>query len=712
MIGIGVKRTSGGGPLPTSPDGIDELILAMGGWKTNGVSPITPSITMSRPSNGVDNPEIWVAPCAVVFDATATTDTAVDYIVRDCLISWDYGDDKGEFWPHGARPGTQSKNRSLGPIGGHLYTEAGEYTITLTVLDAYGNINTATQTITVTDPNTVFAGTKTICFSNTEDFTGAPVGATKITTSDYTAAINGQIDANTTDKRLMFKGGDTFVVGTSTANKTSIKRIQICSFGTGKANIAILPGIAATNLLNTKDSAGNPVNDIQIYDLKASRPPGNAPTTFYGGSAHKTSINNVTNPNGRITLYNIECVRMFLGGMSGRGNAVVGCTGGDGSDNTYQGGVVNMYSTNISMSMFAGNIFDNNVSGEHNFRMQGYSKICVESNTLLNPSHTKHCMAIRGSSLTVNVTDWAANTTFDEAFNVIPLADRFKLFMRTALSGASPVQTDATEPDWSTAIDFGDTITDGGYIWMLIGKRTNEDYAFAYPSGYANIQNNWFGVPNPRADYVCTLMVQIACGSPNQNNEPEYDLLFEGNHFAPNLSFSGASQTALELQVVRGTVRNNTMSVPAVNGTKRFVKFIGLASKGTLGCDDVFVANNSFFCAHTKLSAIGALEASITGVVLKNNIFYAPSSDEDGASGLIDAANPEVTFTNCSTLEQMQEVDPLFSSAAPTTPEDFNLQTGSYAIGSGADDTGLFLDFHGTVRDRRAIDMGAISKDS
>jgi hypothetical protein len=146
---------------------------------------------------------------------------------------WDFGDAGAGTWDS---DGT-SRNAAHGPETGHAFhaVGAGSYTVTLYVTEGGIETSVATLAITVNAADTVYTGANTFCFSNTADFTGAPAGATQITTSSFdTAWANAA-----TGKRLMFKGGDTFTCSASVAKSTSavIDNLMLDSFGTGKAII-------------------------------------------------------------------------------------------------------------------------------------------------------------------------------------------------------------------------------------------------------------------------------------------------------------------------------------------------------------------------------------------------------------------------------------------------------------------------------------------
>jgi hypothetical protein len=96
-----------------------------------------------------------------------------------------------------------------GPICAHCFGgHAGAYQVTCTIRNRAGVAQTIlAATITKQDPDTVYAGTDTICYSTSGNFTGAPSGAEQITVADglVTRAIGASAN-----KRILFRTGETF----------------------------------------------------------------------------------------------------------------------------------------------------------------------------------------------------------------------------------------------------------------------------------------------------------------------------------------------------------------------------------------------------------------------------------------------------------------------------------------------------------------------
>jgi hypothetical protein len=184
---------------------------------------ITPSLIPARTSG--------VAPLAVFFDASATTGSVTSAPFHDLLYTWSFGDSEAGNWSYGAKSGT-SKNIAYGPLAAHVFETPGIYTVSLSIYDGTDTATTTT-TITVSDPDTVFSGTATYCFSNDTDFTSCPSGATHVTTSSFSTAITTY---QGTGRRLLFKRGNTFTAS-SAATVSATGPGIVGAFGTGNKPI-------------------------------------------------------------------------------------------------------------------------------------------------------------------------------------------------------------------------------------------------------------------------------------------------------------------------------------------------------------------------------------------------------------------------------------------------------------------------------------------
>jgi hypothetical protein len=715
------------GTTAATPDGIDELILAMGGWKTNGVSPITPSIAMSRTGDGIANPEKWVAPCAVGFSADLTTDTAVTNPWHECLFYWDFGDadQENEYWSYGARPGKYSKNHDYIPTTGHVYTKAGTYTITLTVLDAYGNINATTQEITVTDPDVIFSGTKTICISNdpNETWDGAPVDAVHITSSNVNIIETGGHRASL--RRYMFKRGQTFEVNTTYGvHFIGNNNVQITSFGDASlAKPTIQSVTPSTTMFRFWAKAESSVDNVQIHGLKLANPNNN--NTINGISIFlESAANSVISEKGHITNYDNEYQYLQAGSGSGMGCAVVGCY----ADVRGGAGAVGLWSANGQYSMFIGNYIDNNGSAEHSARLQGGRRCVFAYNTLKNPSpNGKHALTLRGSGNTVSspgqvIPAWSAGVVFSSAGPLYkPTTPNGYIYRVKSIAGTKA--TGGTEPTWPTTI--GVDVVDGGITWTCeyvdtFNTTTNHTPAY-YISNYHCIFANLFAddLSGQGTGFGGSAYLTAIHTSNATHYEYSEDIIWDSNLYHPNMNTIGSS-TYIQLYInyaTRVTVRNNIInySKPVAFESRGIAVVSVDSSTGVPNPDNIWIYNNSFFSSNPaqqagKNTAISITPPSVEGqtFVVKNNIVYGPDAID---TVVLNDATGNAVASNNSTDTQAKNTNP-FTATVPLNAEDYKLAVGSYARAAGVDVLSAFLDFYGTARDRRSVDLGAISKDS
>jgi hypothetical protein len=226
-----------------------------GGGGGGVITPATLSVgagTVSRISG--------VAPLAVHFTSEGTTSTNTSKPFHELEYGWNFGDTGAGNWSKGVRSGT-SKNSHYGPIAAHVFETPGTYTVTMGVAD--GTNTAASQVvITVSDPDTVFAS-DTVCFSTDTDFTGAPAGATQVTTSNHATAINTY---KSTKKRLLFKRGQTFTSTTAPVIDVQGPGI-IGAFGTGAKPIWRRGSTSYVNLSIGTGSGGAILRDWRIVDI-------------------------------------------------------------------------------------------------------------------------------------------------------------------------------------------------------------------------------------------------------------------------------------------------------------------------------------------------------------------------------------------------------------------------------------------------------------
>ncbi len=257
-----------------------------------GGNPITLSLVPARTSG--------VAPLSVFFDASGTTDPSVtSRPFHDLEYRWNFGDATAGTWAYGAKPGS-SKNDATGPVASHVFETSGTYNVTLSAFDGV-NTTTTYTTITVQDPNTVFAGTNTICVAQlttpVAGANGCPAGALTVMQPDFATAINTYALAG---KRLLFKRGDTFTGSTSGVIHSNGPGI-IGAYGVITDPRPILMGAGTTYII---EPARGTTGDWRIMDLAL-----NGRSTINGANV----AINATGPIHQVTLLRLDITGVHSG---------------------------------------------------------------------------------------------------------------------------------------------------------------------------------------------------------------------------------------------------------------------------------------------------------------------------------------------------------------------------------------------------------------
>lgn len=335
-----------------------------------------------------------VAPFAVQVNAVDTFDPETINSFRYCAYAWDFGETTGPgvaAWGTSCADPTRSRNLEYGPVAGHVYQVAGNYTITLSIYSAITKtLHTYTKNITVLAANTVYSGTNTVCFSNNTDFTGAPAGATLVPNITTTTAMQPYIADGV---RLMLHWDHTFTAAANVdvLNFGTHTGGTICSFGSG----TVKPIIDFTLASPSVTTAAGGGYDWRYYDLIVRCNAAN--TTARGiavGGVGGTRYDLETK--GFNLILRVDFISLANAVLvGGTGQAVQDCT----STGMFGGaGNVAIYSIADGMKDFycAGNNWDRGFTGEHTGRFQGLFNAKFTANRWTGAASTKTLLAVRG----------------------------------------------------------------------------------------------------------------------------------------------------------------------------------------------------------------------------------------------------------------------------------------------------------------------------
>ena len=212
---------------------------------------VTPEVVVP-PSAGIQsrilaNRTSGVAPLAVHFDASASTADGNSIPFHSLRYDFNFGDDRGLTW---AVSGLPKNTQTGGPIAAYVFDNPGAYTVRVRVRNPNnGESSESSVTVSVQDPNTVFAGTNTICVSTSSNFADCPTGALRQTS---VPSIQSQ-------KRILLRRGESF--GGISINH-GVSNVLITAYGSGNK-----PRVSSVSIGSLSPSNSSFPSDISTVDL-------------------------------------------------------------------------------------------------------------------------------------------------------------------------------------------------------------------------------------------------------------------------------------------------------------------------------------------------------------------------------------------------------------------------------------------------------------
>ncbi len=652
-------------------------IASCGGGGGDSTSTNTNSTTPAHTASGIVLSLVpartsGVAPMAVFFDASATTDAGVTTRpFHDLEYTWSFGDPGSGTWASGAQPGVSSKNSATGPVAAHVFETPGTYTVSLTVFDGTNSATTNT-TITVQDPNTVFAGSNTICFSTSGTFTGCPAGATQTTTSNFVTAIANQ----TTSKRLLFGRGETFTAA-STAAITVTGPGIVGAFGTGAAPVVQMTGSSGILGLSSQDAPN--ISDWRIMDMDFD---GLNQTSGFGIIAGG-GINQVLILNMHIhDIYNgVNFNYSLLDWHNNHGHpghsifdqiAIVNSTitpnTGDGINSTTTSWRIYASAQHFAvLGNTLGNVANTTAMGSHTIRTGYIGKGVISNNIIARPG----ALTTTGSSgslpLKMHAPIWCdATSPIGQCYNP---DNTPSLISYNYLTNTHPIGVYAATTGYTEQVVVSDNKTIGG----------SGPYFFSLGPQHANI------------------------------DERVRDVIVERNWFQS----SSATRSMVVISSSEVTVRNNICDLTGGSSGRYCVNVRrdggGTGSPAPIP-DQIRIYNNTAYSGDANSEFAGVLlEVGVTNITIENNLSYAPSAATYAMINSAGCGASCFNASNNSTNAQIKNTFPGWVSATPSTPADFSLAAGSYAREAGLATVPVFSDFFRTSRPQNGImDIGAV----
>ena len=539
-------------------------------WKVQPSAASCPALASSTIGLSATAPRLsGVAPLAVFFDATATTHT--NPAIRpfhDIDYQWDFGDPGSGTWTRTPGMTNVSRNQAAGPLAAHVYETPGTYTVCVTAFDGASTATTA-LTVTVTDPNTVYSGTKTVCVRSTAtgNFDGCPAGASQVTNASFGSAIDAH---KGTTKRILFRRGDSFNAGSGDVNVQGPWTIG--AFGTG-----LPPAVNAVNLDDAILTIGAPsvpnIKDGRVMDIQFNGTGTDATNQTVAiqtaGAYQRVTYLRVGITNVNFALSVNDAVLDFLNGTPNSGHqlfdevAVV-----DSTVATIRNGGYGWFGAAHRIALL-GNSFSDNPSGQHMIRVTHTKKSVFSHNSLTGAGPSKGVFKIHAMDISARGLAQPDGNTYTEQ---VVVSD-------------------------NKLIGGGNS---GGVDWPFLMEPTDSFKTELMRD--AIYERNWF-TASPGGGQRVALVLRAARVTVRQN---VFDVSNGTDHTCVYLMDNGPSPAPADIHIY-----NNTMYSSAALPNN----FQGVAIDG--GSTNTVVRNN---IAYSPVNNLGVMIiGSGTGLVNQNN---------------------------------------------------------------------------------------------
>ena len=254
--------------------GVGNYVATVRSTRQGVVSQAQMEIVVTESSGGITarativGPTRCVAPCAVFFDATATSypghGEADRYLALE--YQWDFGDPTAGNWRFGARANSgrpSPRNNDRGFVASHIYERPGTYQARLSVFaGSNGDTLDAPLQVDVVAAQAQWPGQQTICVASNQTPVagqdGCPAGAAVARDADFNRALETHCNIDDAAVRCLLRAGDTFVAsGLTEISNTGPSLLG--SYGAGRATV----NATGSGLLRLTD--GN--RGLRIVDL-------------------------------------------------------------------------------------------------------------------------------------------------------------------------------------------------------------------------------------------------------------------------------------------------------------------------------------------------------------------------------------------------------------------------------------------------------------
>ncbi len=740
VFGTALPACGGGGGGGTATPTATPTATATATATKSAIAPAPAPVTQASTSliiaaNLAASRVSGVAPLYVNFDATSTTSTLSTNPTHELFYSWMFGDAGAGNWANGVQSaGLISKNAAFGPVTGHVFETPGTYTVNLIVMDGVNTVSKSVS-ITVQDPDVVYAGTNTICLSSSSNFTGAPSGSAKYTVgSDIYAAFNAYKASN---KRILFCKADSW---TSSAKMTfnNISNTIMGGYGSGvarKFGAGTLVSVDATAVSGAVFVTYAGCSNLRICEMKVL------------GSFITEGIT-LANSISQMLSYRMEFRSVSAGfsaypGGGGTNNVFdQHCMYECVVDNLYGYAGVNLATASASADIGTPGVF---TATAHPF---AYGNKIQLTGTPPAPLALSTNYYIASTSLTANTFTLSATP----AGSALALSGTgsctvarqalgggigaFVGFVRGGMMGC--YLDSCNHGEQTLRIPFIDRghINNNYIARPNQGKNIVKIHSFAYNEVAlysekfvvsANVMDLRGGYSYTGTDVtgVGTTSILIGNGG-TSGNERVRNGIIENNFTQTCLGQPKGMTAFAEIGCPNMTVRNNIFDASmgdratAFNNTHAYVEiaFATVSTSTPDATDGVRIYNNTLYSNNAnaeKANFLWTITPSggnpvTNNLVVKNNLWYLPNYAGSAKGVLYSPASSvgsNVTLSNNTDNGQTAQTSPNFVATPPVLLTDWRPNTGSYAINTGAT-VPVLRDFNNTSRGGGTYNLGAM----
>jgi hypothetical protein len=529
-----------------------------------------------------------VAPLSVFFDASTTTATTTSNPFHELRYTWSFGD-AAATWSNGSRAGSSSKNAAEGAVAAHVYEAAGTYTVSLTVTDGTNTVTNNCIQIAVQDPDVVYAGANTRCYTQGAVSAGAcPGGGTEIlnASSDPRTIVSADLAAG---KRLLFARGETWttLIGLVPLNVNGPWTIG--AYGAG-AKPVFRRG-AGTVILNVGQSGSN-WKDARVMDLRLEDNATNNIIAVNGGGTFD-----------QITFLRID-IRDVTAGFSFNLTANPihvwdQLTIADSTVNNIQDGGGNSMFISATRMAVLGNSLDNGLNGglgggEHNFRSMYFDKMVLSNNSMTNPHWDVGGPGLLGpkANITLRAPNFSALNLGDPpAYNGPLPFGTYSQFAMVSDNNLNAPNTNANQPVNTSPDNTRDARTRHIIFernWMHSYKGSGSGFnPIRFNSSNSTIRNNVIDLSGASTNGDTCIDIRNSGSTPNPTDNWIYN-----NTCYSTTAYTGVlfplKGVNLMATAINTTVKNNLVYAPNAAAPTTAVSVVSNSGTGTVGASNTF----------------------------------------------------------------------------------------------------------------------------